>query len=177
MKYIIKKLSADFISNELEQVRLQFVDALTYTMESASIIFDKKVKDPLDIYIEYDFQQKGGEEVVYGFNLGEEIAKSFALDVNKYHSSEQLLRISQSLKKLADEIDSRYKLEPPPTLSETLDKQNTDFAKKVNRSYREMLKEAIAKDEALKKERALKNSKEFLDAEYKLNTAEVPILK
>jgi len=177
MKYIIKKLSADFISNEIEQVRLQFVDALTYTMESASIIFDKKVKDPLDIYIEYDFQQKGGEEVVYGFNLGEEIAKSFALDVNKYHSSEQLLRISQSLKALADEIDSRYKLEPPPTLAETQDKQDTDYAKKVNRSYREVLKEAIAKDEALKKERALKNSKEFLDAEYKLNAGEVPILK
>ncbi len=167
MQYIIKKLSADFISDELEQIRMQFVDALTYTLESASIFFDKKAKDPLDIYIEYDFQQKAGEEVVYGFNLGEEIARNFALDVNKYHSSEQLLRISQSLKKLAIEIDSRYMLESPPTLAETKDKQDIDYAKKINCSYREVLKEAIAKDEAFKKELALKTSKEFLDAEYK----------
>jgi len=41
MKYVIKKLTADFIFDELEQVRKQFVDALTYTMESAHVYFDK----------------------------------------------------------------------------------------------------------------------------------------
>ena len=87
MKYIIRKFSADFIFDELEQVRKQFVDALTYTMESANVIFDKKASDPLDIYIEYDFQQKHSEDVVYGFNLREELIRNFALDVDKCHSS------------------------------------------------------------------------------------------
>ena len=164
MKYIIRKLSTDFIFDELEQVRMQFVDALTYTMESANILFDKKASDPLDIYIEYDFQQQHGEEVIYGFNLREEIARNFALDVEKFHSSEQLLNISKSLRKLADEIDSRYDSEPTITLAETKDKKDTEYAKSVNRSYRQVLKDAIAMDEALQKERSLsaaKNSKEF----------------
>lgn len=163
MKYIIKKFSADYIIDELEQVRKQFVDALTYTMESAIISFDKKASDPLDIYIEYDFQQKQGEDVIYGFNLREEITRNFALDVDKYHSSEQLLNISKSLKELANEIDSRYDPEPTKTFAETKDKKDTDYAKNVNRSYREILKDAIAMDEALQKKSfgELKNSKEF----------------
>jgi len=177
MKYIIRKLSEDFISDELEQARQQFVAALTYTMESANILFDKKAPDPLDIYIEYDFQQKEGQDVIYGFNLREEIARNFALDVNKYHSSKQLLNIGKNLQKLANEINHRYRLEPPPTLAETQDKKATEYAKKVNRSYREVLKDALAKDEALKKERAsnaLKRSTEALHAEYQLNTSEGP---
>lgn len=100
MKYIIRKLDADFIFDELERVRQQFVEALTYTMETANIVFDKKADNPLDIYIEYDFQQKDRDDVVYGFNLAEEIARNFALDVNKYHASEQLLTISKSLRQL-----------------------------------------------------------------------------
>ena len=165
MKYIIRKFSADFIFDELEQVRKQFVDALTYTMESANVIFDKKASDPLDIYIEYDFQQKHGEDVVYGFNLREELIRNFALDVDKYHSSEQLLSISKSLRELAEEIDSRYDPEPTKTLAETQEKKDSDYAKKVNRSYREVLKDAIAMDEALQKEQSLnefKNSKKPL---------------
>ncbi len=165
MKYIIRKFSADFIFDELEQVRKQFVDALTYTMESANVIFDKKASDPLDIYIEYDFQQKHGEDVVYGFNLREEVIRNFALDVDKYHSSEQLLSISKSLRELAEEIDSRYDPEPTKTLAETQEKKDSDYAKKVNRSYREVLKDAIAMDEALQKEQSLdefKKSKKTL---------------
>ena len=165
MKYIIKKFSADFIFDELEQVRKQFVDALTYTMESANVLFDKKAGDPLDIYIEYDFQQKHGEDVIYGFNLREELIRNFALDVDKYHSSEQLLNISKSLRELAEEIDSRYDPEPTKTLAETQEKKDSDYAKKVNRSYREVLKDAIAMDEALQKEHLLdefKNSKKPL---------------
>ena len=165
MKYIIRKFSADFIFDELEQVRKQFVDALTYTMESANVIFDKKASDPLDIYIEYDFQQKHGEDVVYGFNLREELIRNFALDVDKYHSSEQLLSISKSLRELAEEIDSRYDPEPTKTLAETQEKKDSDYAKKVNRSYREVLKDAIAMDEALQKEQSLdefKKSKKTL---------------
>ena len=164
MKYIIRKLSADFIFDELEQVRKQFVDALTYTMESANIFFDKKAKDPLDIYIGYDFQQQHGEDVIYGFNLREEIARNFALDADNYHSSEQLLNIGKSLRELADEIDSRYDPEPTKTLTETKDKKDTEYAKNINRSYRDILKDAIAMDEALQKEYSLgglKNSKEF----------------
>ena len=165
MKYIIRKFSADFIFDELEQVRKQFVDALTYTMESANVIFDKKASDPLDIYIEYDFQQKHGEDVIYGFNLREELIRNFALDVDKYHSSEQLLNISKSLRELAEEIDSRYDPEPTKTLAETQEKKDSDYAKKVNRSYREVLKDAIAMDEALQKEQSLdefKKSKKTL---------------
>ena len=172
MKYIIRKLSTDFIVEELEQVRKQFVDALTYTMESANVLFDKKANDPLDIYIEYDFQQKHGEDVVYGFNLREEIGRSFALDVEKYHSSEQLLNISKSLRKLVDEIDSRYDSEPTKTLAEAKDKKDAEYAKNVNRSYRQILKDAIAKDEALQKEHSLgevTNTKDVLDSKYKLN--------
>ena len=172
MKYIIRKLNADFIFNELEQVRQQFVEALTYTMESANIVFDKKASNPLDIYIEYDFQQKDYEDVVYGFNLREEIARNFALDVNKYHASEQLLNISQNLRQLADELDSRYKKEPIKTVAEIKDEQEKEYATKVNRSYREVLKDAIAMDEARQKQQSLtelKRSTGFLDAEYKIN--------
>jgi hypothetical protein len=154
MKYVIRKLSSGFIFDELEQVRKQFVDALTYTMESANVFFDKKANDPLDIYIGYDFQHKNDDDVVYGFNLREEIARNFALDVEKYHSSEQLLSISKSLRDLADDIESRYDPEPSKTLAETVDKKDTEYAKNVNRSYREVLKDAIAMDE-------IKNSKEF----------------
>ena len=62
MKYIIRKFSADYIVDELEQVRKQFVDALTYTMESANVLFDEKANDPLDIYIEYDFYKDSQSE-------------------------------------------------------------------------------------------------------------------
>ncbi len=164
MKYIIRKFSTDYIVDELEQVRKQFVDALTYTMESANVLFDEKANDPLDIYIEYDFQQKHGEDVVYGFNLREEIARNFKLDVDEYHSSEQLLSISKSLRILADDIENKYDPEPTKTLAETKDKKDTEYAKKVNRSYREILKDAIAMDEALQKERSSnepKNPEEF----------------
>lgn len=156
MKYVIRKLTDDYISVELEQVRKQFVDALTYTMESAQVSFDEKASDPLDIYIEYDFQQKHGEDVVYGFNLREEIASSFLLNVNKYHSSEQLLSISNSLRKLADDIDSRYDPEPTKTMAEIQAKQDqikTEYAVNTNRSYKQVLKDAIASDEALQKAR------------------------
>lgn len=152
MKYIIRKLSANFIFDELEQVRKQFVDALTYTMESANILFDDKANDPLDIYIEYDFQQKGCEDVVYGFNLREEIAKNFTLDADSYHSSKQLLKIGKSLRDLADDIDSRYDPQPTKKLAEIKNKKDTEYAKKINRSYREILKDAIAEDEAKQKE-------------------------
>ena len=169
MKYIIRKLNADFIFDELERVRKQFVDALTYTMESANIIFDKQAGDPLDIYIEYDFQQKEHDHVIYGFNLRDEIARNFKLDINKFHASEQLLAISQHLRQLADELDSRYKTGPVKSAAEIQDQQETDYAKKVNRSYREVLKDALAMDEVLKKEQALEKSKGFLDGDYKIN--------
>lgn len=169
MKYIVKRLSDDFIFDELEQVRKQFVDALTYTMESANVFFDEKSKDPLDIYIRYDFQQKDGEHVVHGFNLREEIFRNYGLDIEKYHLSEQLLIIAKSLRSLADEIDYRYDPDPDRTRAEIEDKKAADFAKNVNRSYSEVLKEAIAQDEAMQKEKALeavKKSKEDLDVEY-----------
>ncbi|MCK5432263.1 MAG: hypothetical protein KAJ03_05935, partial [Gammaproteobacteria bacterium] len=91
--------------------------------------------------------------------------RNFALDVDKYHSSEQLLSISKSLRELAEEIDSRYDPEPTKTLAETQEKKDSDYAKKVNRSYREVLKDAIAMDEALQKEQSLdefKKSKKTL---------------
>lgn len=173
MKYIIKKLKADFIFDELEQIRKQFVNALTYTIESAKVNFDKQAYDPLDIYIEYDFQQKNAESVIYGFNLKEEIARNFGLDTNKYHSSKQLLNISKSLKELALEIDNRYQAISSRTLAETQDKKDNDYAKKVNRSYSQVLKDAIAQDEKLKREHAADQSKkthDFLNAENNLNT-------
>jgi len=94
-------------------------------------IHNKKIKRRF--YIEYDVQQKGRAEV----------AKNFAFDINKYHSSEQLLRISQSLKKLTNEIEARYKLESSITLAETQDKQDINYIKKVNRSCREVFKETM----------------------------------
>jgi len=148
MKYIIKQLSDDFIFEELEQIRMQFVEGLNYTMANAAIIFDKKAQDPLDFYIAYDFQQKHGEHAVYGFNLRDEILRNFKLDNNQYHSSKTLLSISHQLKKLATELEERYDPEPTKTLATAKEKKDTDFAKSINRSYREVLKEAIAKDKA-----------------------------
>ena len=158
MKYIVKKLTEDFIFEEIERVRMQFVDGLSYTLESANIIFDEKATDPLDIYIEYDFQQKQKEDAVYGFNLAEEIGKSFELTGERYHSSEQLLTIGKSLRDLADEIEKRYDPEPIKTLvdiQEKADKKNTEYAENVNRSYRDVLKDAQAKDESLRQQRSL----------------------
>jgi len=171
MKYVIKKLTADFIFDELEQVRKQFVEALTYTMESAHIYFDKKASDPLDIYIGYDFQQKHGEDVIYGFNLREEIVSEFGLGADKYHSSEQLLNIGRSLKKLADEIELRYDPEPTKTLVEIQqqkDEKEREYAKNINRSYRDVLKDALAEDEALQKESAFKSFKDSFSGKFKL---------
>ena len=165
MKYVIRKLNEDFIADELELVRKQFVDALTYTMDSANILFDKKANDTLDIYIEYDFQQKHGEDVVYGFNLREEIARNFALTGDRYHSSEQLLSIGKSLRELADEIDARYDAEPTKTLAdieEKKDKEKTEYAENVNRSYRQVLKDAIEKDEALQEKRPVNKFMSYL---------------
>jgi len=158
MKYIVKKLSEDFIFEEIERVRMQFVNGLNYTMESANILFDEKASDPLDIYIEYDFQQQDEDDVVYGFNLGEEIAKSFGLDSTNHHSSEQLLTIGKSLRDLADEIEKRYDPEPTKTLSdiqEKKDKKETEFAENMNRSYRDILNDAKEKDSELQKQRSL----------------------
>lgn len=158
MKYAIRELTEDYIYEELEQVRKQFVDALTYTMETANISFDKKASDPLDIYIKYDFQQKHGKDVVYGFNLREEIIKSFMLEGEKTHASIQLLKIGKDLQKLANEIESRYDADPEKTLADDkdkTDKKEVEFATNVNRSYREMLKDAILQDETLLNARSL----------------------
>lgn len=158
MKYIVKKLADDFIFEEIERVRMQFVDGLSYTLESSKIIFDAKAHDPLDLYIEYDFQLEEGEKVVYGFNLAEEIAQSFGLDDKNYHSSEQLLSIGKSLRELADEIERRYDSEPKKTLADIqkkADKKHTEFAENINRSYREVLKDAQEEDEALRQQRSL----------------------
>jgi hypothetical protein len=100
MKYIVRKLSDDFIFDELEQVRKNFVSSLSYTLESAEVFFNKDAADPLDIFIRYDFEEK---KVIHGFNLSEEIARNFQLDVNEYHASESLLVISEKLKALAQE--------------------------------------------------------------------------
>jgi len=148
MKYIIKQLSDEFIFEEMEQVRKQFVEALNYTMESATVFFDENAQDPLDFYIAYDFQQKHGEHIVYGFNLRDEIVRNFKLDKEKYHSSKTLLTISRHLKKLADEIEERYDPEPVKTLAAAKEKKDAEYAKSINRSYREVLKEAIEKDKA-----------------------------
>ncbi|MGY6274864.1 hypothetical protein [Methylomonas sp. MgM2] len=163
MKYIIKQLSDDFIFEEMEQVRKQFVEALNYTMESATVFFDENAENPLDFYIAYDFQQKHGEHVVYGFNLRDEIIKNFKLDNNRYHSSKSLLSIGRHLKNLAEEIEERYDPEPTKTLAAAREKKETEFAKGINRSYREVLREAIEKDKAA----AGNNDAEF--AEERLN--------
>jgi len=165
MKYVIKKLSANFIFDELEQARKQFVDAISYTLDNAHIVFDKTAEDPLDINIEYDFQEKHGESVIYGFNLREEIAKNFALDVDKQHSSKQLLTISKSLRELADEIDKHYDSDPKKTLADVQEKKDqkaTEYAKNINRSYSQVLKDARAEDESLKHESSLDRFKTSL---------------
>ncbi len=148
MKYIIKQIGDDFIFEELEAARLQFIESLNYSMESAKFVFDKNPKEPLDFYIAYDFQQKNGEPVVYGFNLRDELLKYFKLDANKYHNSKWLLTIGQHLNALAEELAERYDPEPPKTIAEEQAKQEAEYAKSVNRSYREILREAKAKDEA-----------------------------
>lgn len=148
MKYIIKQIGDDFIFEELEAARRQFIESLNYSMESAKFVFDKNAKDPLDFYIAYDFQQKDGEPVVYGFNLRDELLKAFKLDTDKYHNSKLLLSIGQHLKSLADELAERYDPEPPKTIAEEIGKQQDAYAKSVNRSYRDVLREAKAKDAA-----------------------------
>lgn len=156
MKYIVKQLSEDFIFEEMEQARQQFVEALNFTMENATIFFDKNANNPLDFYIAYDFQQKHGDPVVYGFNLRDELIRIFNLNDNKYHSSKSALALSQQLKKLAEEIAERYDPEPAKTIAESEDKKDAEYAKNINRSYREVLREAIEKDKAeqLKKAQA-----------------------
>lgn len=154
MKYIVKQLSDDFIFEEMELARKQFVEALNYALESATIFFDKSATNPLDFYIAYDFQQKHGEPVVYGFNLRDELVRMFNLDENKYHSSKLALAMGQQLKRLADELEERYDPEPQKSIAETQDKQDAEYAKSINRSYREVLKEALEKDKAEQQERA-----------------------
>ena len=154
MKYIIKQINDDFIFDELETARKQFIEALNYTLETATIYFDTAAKDPLDFYIAYDFQQKHSDYVVYGFNLRDEIIRHFKLEANQPHASPLLLNISQRLRTLADELQDRYDPEPGKTIAETQEKKETDYAKNINRSYRDILKEAIAKDEAERKQTA-----------------------
>lgn len=160
MKYIVKQLSDQFIFEEMEQVRKQFVEALNYTMESATIFFDKSATNPLDFYIAYDFQQKHGEHVVYGFNLRDELIRIFNLDERKYHSSKSALAVSRQLIKLAEELEARYDPEPTKTIAETQDRNDTEYAKQINRSYREVLRDAIEKDKAeqMKKAEAESNA-------------------
>jgi hypothetical protein len=148
MKYIVKQIADDFIFEEMEQARKQFVEALNYTMESATIFFDKSSSNPLDFYIAYDFQQKHGDPVVYGFNLRDEMIRIFNLGDNKTHSSTLALAISQQLKNLAEEIVERYDPEPTKTIAETQDKKDTQYANNINRSYRDVLREAKEKDQA-----------------------------
>ncbi|AMK74895.1 MULTISPECIES: hypothetical protein [Methylomonas] len=148
MKYIVKQIADDFIFEEMELARKQFVEALNYTMESATIFFDRTSTNPLDFYIAYDFQQKHGDPVVYGFNLRDEMIRIFNLDDNKTHASKTALAISQQLKKLAEEIEERYDPEPTKTIAETQDKKDTQYASGINRSYRDVLREAIEQDRA-----------------------------
>lgn len=148
MKYVIRPISEDFLHEELEATRQQFIQALNFNMQSATVVFDKKSKDPLDFYIAYDFQQKNGAPVIYGFNLRDELIKSFKLDLNHYHSSPFLLEISQHLKTLAEEMEARYVLNAPATLMEQREAQATEYARNINRSYKEVLRDALAKDEA-----------------------------
>lgn len=148
MKYIVKQIADDFIFEEMELARQQFVEALNYTMASATIFFDKDAANPLDFYIAYDFQQKHGDPVVYGFNLRDEIMRVFKLDDNKTHSSTLALAIGQQLKRLAEEIAERYDPEPTKTIAETQAQKEADYAKNINRSYRDVLREAMEKDQA-----------------------------
>ena len=148
MKYIVKQLSDEFIFEEMELARTQFVEALNYTMASATIFFDKNASNPLDFYIAYDFLQKHGDPVVYGFNLRDEMIRIFNLADNKTHSSTLALAISQQLKKLAEELEQRYDAEPTKTIAETQDNKDANYAKNINRSYRDILREAKAQDQA-----------------------------
>lgn len=151
MKYILRQINDDFLFEELEETRKQFIEALNYNMRSASIVFDKGSEDPLDFYIVYDFGQSNGDPVIYGFNLRDELLKNFKLDVNQYHSSQFLLEISQRLQTLSEEMLARYVLNAPKTIAEIQDKQESEYAKNINRSYSDVLKDAIAKDEAEKR--------------------------
>lgn len=45
MKYIIKPINDDFIFEELDVIRKRFIEALNYTMESATVYFDTNAKD------------------------------------------------------------------------------------------------------------------------------------
>lgn len=148
MKYIVRQLSEDIFAEELEQARQQFIEALNYALESATLFFDSQSGNPLDFYIAYDFQQKHGEPVVYGFNLRDELIRIFKLDENHSHSSKLALAISQQLIALAEELQTRYDSEPTKIIEETQEKKDTDYAKSVNRSYREVLREAMEKDQA-----------------------------
>ncbi len=77
-----------------------------------------------------------------------------------------------------DELENKYRPESATTLAETKDKKDTDYAEKINRSFREVLKDAVAKDKAAQKEHVLNgHKKEFIDAEYKLNSEQTPSLK
>lgn len=151
MKYIIKPISDDFLHEELEQVRRQFVEALNNKMETATLLFDKPAKDPLDFYIAFDFQQNNDDLVIYGFNLREELLRNFKLDSNKYHTSQSLLTISEQLKSLALEIDARYAAHSAQTLAEYQDDKATAYAKNINRSYSDVLRDALAEDEKTRK--------------------------
>ena len=151
MKYILRQINEDFLFEELEETRKQFIEALNFNMQTASIVFDKGSEDPLDFYIVYDFGQASGEPVIYGFNLRDELIKNFKLDVNQYHSSQFLLEISQRLQVLSEEMEARYVLNAPKSIAEIKDQQETEYAKNINRSYADVLKDAIAKDEAEKR--------------------------
>ena len=151
MKYIVRQISEDFLHDELEATRHQFIQALNFNMQSATVVFDKQAQDPLDFYIAYDFQQKNGNPVVYGFNLRDELLKNFKLDINQYHSSPFLLEISQHLQTLAEEMVARYVLNAPSGIAEIKEEQETEYARNINRSYKDVLKDAIAKDEAEKR--------------------------
>ena len=167
MKYIVKQLSDEFIFEEMELARTQFVEALNYTMATATIFFDKNSNNPLDFYIAYDFLQKHGDPVVYGFNLRDEMIRIFNLDDNKTHSSAMALAISQQLKKLAEELEQRYDAEPTKTIAETQDKKDASYAKNINRSYRDILREAIEQDQA---EQLKKAEAEVADDGYQRHT-------
>ncbi len=86
--------------------------------------------------------------MVYGFNLRDELIRIFDLADNKTHSSALALAISQQLKKLAEELEERYDPEPTKTIAETQEKKDTQYASSINRSYRDVLREAIEKDRA-----------------------------
>jgi hypothetical protein len=155
MKYIIKQIGEDFIFDELDAARRQFIESLNQAMEKAAIVFDKSPENPLDFYIAYDFQQKNGDYVVYGFNLREELVRYFKLDANPFHNSPLLLAIGQELKVLAEEIEQRYDADPEQAMAalqaearQRQSQHDAEFAENVNRSYRDVLRQAKAKDEA-----------------------------